>query len=125
MEYTSFAVALIILAVARLGNCAAVDRELRRIKHKIINIQDNINGMQRKIEELEFDNRELRNDLEGEKNRTSQLEKQLNSASSKGPPAVTDNVSRGKLCNSYTMVCPPVRGNNPRALVRTRGQTKV
>ena len=24
--------------------------------------------------------------------------------------------SEGKLCNSYTMGCPPVRGDNPRAL---------
>ena len=29
------------------------------------------------------------------------------------------------LCNSYTMACPPVRGNNPRALARGLSYVKV
>ena len=28
-------------------------------------------------------------------------------------------------CNSYTMVCPPVRGDNPRDLARTGGKYMV
>lgn len=99
MESKSYGVALLILTVAGLGNCA-VDRELRKINFRINNMQQN---MLQKIADLEFENRELRQELEGEKNRISELEVKLDSALSNGSPPTSEKGSKGK-CSCWPAV---------------------
>ena len=104
MACKSYAVALLVLTVAGFGNCAAVNSELRKLNNRInkrINslqqtMLQNINNLELNIADLEFENQELKKELEGEKNRTSELEKKMNSASSSGFSAITDTESKGK-----------------------------
>lgn len=104
MESKSYAVALLILAIAYLGNCAVLNSDLKklnnRINKKINRMQQimlqNINTLEQDIADLEYENRGLKKELEGEKNRTSELEKKINSALLRGSPVITDTESRGK-----------------------------
>ena len=118
MECKSYALALLVLTVAGLGICAAVNSELRKLNNRInkrINslqqtMQQNINNLELNIADLEFENQELRKELKGEKNRTSELEKKMNSVSSRGSSAITDTESRGKRIYANVLIdLQPVR----------------
>ena len=114
MEFKSYALALLVLTVAGLGRCAAVNSELRklnsRINKKINRLQRNINHLEENIADLESENQQLRKQLEGEKNRTSELDKKMNSASSRGSPDITDTESRGKRIYANVLLgLQPVR----------------
>ena len=92
---------LLLLAFASLGHFSDVERELRKIKFRINTLKEALNmrnvNIQKEIKHLEFETEELRNDLEGQKNRLDQLETLLHMALLKTTPAVVNRGLKGKM----------------------------